>query len=680
MSAKSALDQSQTSNGDIRAKCRAPPAQFSQSVSTSALEAIAAPVRLTRHARGAYIRNWGGMFHSRVPARSLEHRVYAPSTVEQVMAIVELARRGGGVSSLPVPLRALGRVHSPSDLPFSLGWSLRTDELQGIVHVDADRCEVTVLGGTYVSTVNEALAAHDPPLGMCNLGSISNQTVAGVISTATHGTGLHFPVLSANVLALTLVCPLASGTALVRCSRTERPELFNATLCGLGATGIIVLVTMQVERAFCLKQVTEDVPSDVLLGPPAPPGEPTDLLAAQPRDAFLRNPELFGALLADGAPLPPEHAYAPPPQSAAAGAVYPFRAAAPAAAAAGGDPAPSGAASGAPNWNEGPETQATQARIESLVESAQHVKFMWFPQADMVSVVRSSRTDERAQPTTLAERLHHRWIGYHLTQLLLFLARYHEALPGWVGRAVYRLTHAAPSSAASRIAASGAGTADATASSAAGAGDPSSVAGDVASDAPAAARAPLQPLSTSSAVSVRVDKAPNLFNMDCLFPQYTYEYAIPYEYAGAALRAMRAWLDAEAARADGVRPHFPIEVRFVDADGIWMSHCYARKTCFIGLIQFRPYNLPVRYRRLFARFEALMRQFDGRPHWAKTHSSYRAELLGRYPHMRDWLQVIAEYDPQRLFINPYLARHVLDEHAVSRGSPFRVSHGRWSRL
>ena len=122
-----------------------------------------------------------------------------------------------------------------------------------------------------------------------------------------------------------------------------------------------------------------------------------------------------------------------------------------------------------------------------------------------------------------------------------------------------------------------------------------------------------------------------------------------------------------------MRPHFPVEVRFVDADGIWLSHCYGRKTCFIGVIQFRPYDLPTSYRVLFQRFEALMRQFDGRPHWAKTHTSYRAELKERYPHLDDWLAVQAAYDPERMLVNPYVARHLLDEHGAGRRSVFRKS-------
>jgi FAD/FMN-containing dehydrogenase len=87
---------------------------------------------------------------------------------------------------------------------------------------------------------------------MRNLGSISDQTLGGIVATASHGSGIAYQVLSADVLALTLL--LADGSR-VTCSRTECTDLFLASLCGLGATGIILTVHLAVEHAFRLKDV-----------------------------------------------------------------------------------------------------------------------------------------------------------------------------------------------------------------------------------------------------------------------------------------------------------------------------------------------------------------------------------------------------------------------------------------
>jgi len=89
---------------------------------------------------------------------------------------------------------------------------------------------------------------------MINLGSISDQTLAGMLTTATHGTGVRHRVLSTHVQAVRLL--LANGTK-VTCSRDHQPDLFLATLCGLGGTGIILEIRMEVRPAFRLREVQE---------------------------------------------------------------------------------------------------------------------------------------------------------------------------------------------------------------------------------------------------------------------------------------------------------------------------------------------------------------------------------------------------------------------------------------
>ncbi|WFC97900.1 hypothetical protein MYAM1_000622 [Malassezia yamatoensis] len=632
---KRQLDQRQRTARGIGQRSAHPPNTFAQSVSDVALQAIVAPIEFAQNAQPAHFRNWAGVYHSDASTHDgafshVDRRVFAPNSIEQVVAIIELARRGKQPAALPIPVRAIGRVHSPSDLPFSLGWSIRMDELQGVIEVDSEQNTVTMLGGTYLETISRVLAEHTPKLGMKNLGSISEQTIAGVISTATHGSGIDFPVISAQVISLELVCPLLNGAQIVKCSRIEKPELFNATLCGLGATGIIVSATLSVEPAFRLEQVTEDIPLNNLLGEtPVPTSLNPEILARLPYSHFTQNPAALGVLLASGTPLPIAPQYIAPSKSKEPSDIYPFTPC---------EPAPRQPV----DWNQSQDTRQVQQRIEQLVESAQHVRFLIFPQAEMVTIDRARRTDKTADTSSVTQAIYHRLVHFHLSQLFLFASRFHTALPQRVARWIYRWTHDRPPSEPR---------ADPTLANVEG----------------------MTLLSNSSAVHVRVDDAPNVFNFDCLFSQYTYEYAIPYEYAAAALRALRAWLDEEHARPDGVRPHFPIEVRFVDADGIYLSHCYGRKTCFIGIIQFRPYGWPTSYRKLFQRFEALMRQFDGRPHWAKTHTSYHAELKERFPHLQDWLDVQADYDPHRMLVNPYVARHLLDEHTANRVSIFKRS-------
>lgn len=109
---------------------------------------------------------------------------------------------------------------------------------------------VVAQAGITLEALHPQLAARG--LAMSIVGSISDSSIAGVISTATHGSGINHPCISSYVLALDVL--LANGSR-VRCSRNENAELFFASSCGLGATGLIMRVTLQVEKAFRLKEV-----------------------------------------------------------------------------------------------------------------------------------------------------------------------------------------------------------------------------------------------------------------------------------------------------------------------------------------------------------------------------------------------------------------------------------------
>ena len=147
------------------------------------------------------------------------------------------------------PIQA--RLLTARFLPFSLFG------LFPFKQINTDKCFVVAEAGVTLHKLHAALGAQG--LAMSNLGSISDQTLAGVITTATHGSGIAYGVISTHVLALGLL--LADGT-LVRCSRTLNPDLFMASLCGLGSTGLLVSVTLQVEPAFHLKEVCETIGLD----------------------------------------------------------------------------------------------------------------------------------------------------------------------------------------------------------------------------------------------------------------------------------------------------------------------------------------------------------------------------------------------------------------------------------
>ena len=98
------------------------------------------------------------------------------------------------------------------------------------------------------------------------------------------------------------------------------------------------------------------------------------------------------------------------------------------------------------------------------------------------------------------------------------------------------------------------------------------------------------PLRTCSGLTSRahVHLDINLKNIPYIrSTQFTTEWAIPYVNTEACLRDLRKWLEQEHESSKGLRPHFPLEIRFSDADDIWLSPSFGQKTTWIGIIQYK---------------------------------------------------------------------------------------------
>lgn len=168
-------------------------------------------------------RNWSGIQHSYPQLRM------APTSEEQL---------AGMLQSAPPPIRAVGAGHSFMPLVPTDGTLLTLDEISGLVSVDGD--EATILAGTRLDDLGPALAGHGR--AMANLPDINKQSLAGALSTATHGTGEKLRAIHGDVTGLRLVT--AKGDIL-DCSAAKNPDLFNAARVSLGSMGIITQVTLK---------------------------------------------------------------------------------------------------------------------------------------------------------------------------------------------------------------------------------------------------------------------------------------------------------------------------------------------------------------------------------------------------------------------------------------------------
>ncbi|MEO6533694.1 MAG: D-arabinono-1,4-lactone oxidase [Pseudolysinimonas sp.] len=125
------------------------------------------------------------------------------------------------------------------------------------------------------------------------------------------------------------------------------------------------------------------------------------------------------------------------------------------------------------------------------------------------------------------------------------------------------------------------------------------------------------------------------------------EYSIPREAVPQAVRDLRGLVERK-----GWKLSFPVEVRVAAADENWLSTAYRRDSGYIAVHQyFREDHLPY-----FRAVDALLRSYDGRPHWGKIHFQDADDLAQRYPRFGDFTAVRDRLDPDRVFTNRYLDR------------------------
>ncbi|KAL5494208.1 hypothetical protein EMCRGX_G015492 [Ephydatia muelleri] len=122
---------------------------------------------------------------------------HLPETEAEIVQIVRDANNQGR------KIRVLASGHSWSEIAQTQDIMISLGRYKGKVSFDPATMEYTVKAGTRLAELNELLDKDH--VAMINLGSVTGQTIAGAISTATHGTGHGFTNLAALVTKLKFV-------------------------------------------------------------------------------------------------------------------------------------------------------------------------------------------------------------------------------------------------------------------------------------------------------------------------------------------------------------------------------------------------------------------------------------------------------------------------------------------
>ncbi len=179
--------------------------------------------------------NWSGAVNARPAA------VWRPGSEEELAALIK-SHKGGAI-------RPAGAGHSFTPLCAGDGAIVSLENMSGIISADRDSCEVELWAGTNVYAAGPVLHAYG--LALPNQGDVDRQTLAGAISTGTHGTGSTLGALATAVEGVTLV----TGTGdIVRLDRRNNPEMFEASRVSLGALGVITRFRLKLIPSYPLQE------------------------------------------------------------------------------------------------------------------------------------------------------------------------------------------------------------------------------------------------------------------------------------------------------------------------------------------------------------------------------------------------------------------------------------------
>jgi hypothetical protein len=212
------------------------------------------------------------VWHNDIWSRCIDpDLVSSPASLDEIVGLVRDAEKSGR------RIRAVGSGHSFSDIAVVDGYLVRMDRLKRVLPLDPATLQerhrapgapplVSVEAGITVREINAALDTKR--LALRNMGGWDAQTAAGVISTATHGSGLDYGSSSSFVRSLVMVT--AGGRVLQIEPRdgltdpAHRPphaelvqddDLFQAAVVSMGCMGIIYSAVIEVEPKYWLHEV-----------------------------------------------------------------------------------------------------------------------------------------------------------------------------------------------------------------------------------------------------------------------------------------------------------------------------------------------------------------------------------------------------------------------------------------
>jgi alditol oxidase len=171
-------------------------------------------------------------------------KLHRPSSIDEVREVVFNCDKA----------RPLGTRHAFNEIADTPHDLISLENLNQVVSLDQDTRTVTVEGGIKYGDLCAYLSEQG--YGLPNLASLPHISIAGACATATHGSGDQNGNLATAVSGIQLV--KADGS-IVKLRRGD--EDFNGAVVNLGALGVAVRLTLDMQYDFQVRQIVfQDLP------------------------------------------------------------------------------------------------------------------------------------------------------------------------------------------------------------------------------------------------------------------------------------------------------------------------------------------------------------------------------------------------------------------------------------
>lgn len=190
---------------------------------------------------------------------TLVAEVRRPETLEELRDIIRKAAAGGMRISVAGGRHAMGgQQFAGGSLHIdmtALDKVLSADAVRGLLHIEAGACWPRIIAASHGigHSPGKSWAIRQKQTG------VDDVTLGGSISANAHGRGLMMQPIGDDIEDLTLID--AEGRVL-RCSRTENPELFSLVIGGYGLFGIIYSATLRLAPRQRLRRVVDIIDLD----------------------------------------------------------------------------------------------------------------------------------------------------------------------------------------------------------------------------------------------------------------------------------------------------------------------------------------------------------------------------------------------------------------------------------